>query len=91
MTKNIWLDFYLAYIGGEGPDDSLMHEALVKEARNMSYTIIFDDIYDIFETQEYLVVSNWCDQFFVDQFCLWAGEIHCKNEQDAFAFKMRWL
>ena len=87
-TKNIWLRHYRIK-DWNGRESSDRHDRLI--STNKRFLLHRVNIpFKIIEISHYLEISDWCDSNFKQRFCLWDHHVNCLNEEDAFAFKMRW-
>ena len=99
MSKNIWFSLYSI---DEWPSDSRLprskwknpdvteydHDRLV---RIVNKCLPHQVLLNVSTKARFIKMNNWCEENFERRFCLWDNRIHCQSEQDAFAFKMRWI
>ena len=88
MHKNIWLRYFeiddLFTSDYTHDKDSLLN-IVRNESNIMKY------YHDINARKKYIEISEWCNENFEDEFCLWIDSFSCNNELDFMAFKLRWL
>ena len=101
MTKNLWYKLVAEF--GETPiyyngantnngANTMLSETkseMLKKGKEMCpilyigcFTLLIADI---------LIYEKWCDENFIDNYILWNDSIYLKSEEDAMAFKLRWL
>ncbi len=102
MSKNIWLRLYSIDEWDRGWDDRRLprsewkkpdatgddHEKLVKLVMKC---LIYKVSINVGTKAQFIKMNDWCEENFQRRYCLFDNQIYCQNEQDAFAFKMRWL
>lgn len=97
MIKNIWYTRYDVYDWinyREHWRDKERYFPLMKVVdRYMPYKVDIDSdfYYKLARTSIWQEVDKWCKENFYDRYCIWGNRIQCRNEFDAFAFKLRWL
>ncbi len=92
--KNLWLRLY-EYTdvgGGVGHRIHPRHTKLSDICRKwLTYSVRYDYKNHSNKSKEYKEISEWCNENFSSKFCLWDDLIYCQHEEDAMAFKLRWL
>lgn len=83
MNINDWLD------EKNFPSDIKENQLRNIISRFMTYCIEFDKVVDDRET--FIEMYQWCEDNFYDRYCFWIDQIDCRTEEDAIAFKLRWL